>query len=98
MRMAKMIDVNAFTEHHCKDCPYRLEDSCTVEYPICSTIIDLKDFHTVEVVHSRWIKDRDGYEYCENCSRYMPVREVTGDPSENNYCPNCGAKMDGDTK
>ena len=41
----------------------------------------------------RWIKDRDGDEYCANCSRYMPVREVTGDPSAHNYCPNCGAKM-----
>ena len=46
------------------------------------------------VVRGRWVKDRDGDEYCENCSRYMPVREVTGDPSANNYCPNCGAKVD----
>lgn len=43
----------------------------------------------------RWIKDRDGDEYCENCSRYMPAREITGDPSAHNYCPNCGAKMEG---
>ena len=49
----------------------------------------------VEIVtHSRWVKDRDGDEYCENCCRYMPAREVTGDPSAINYCPNCGAKMD----
>ena len=49
-----------------------------------------------EVVHSKWVKDRDGDEYCENCSRYMPIREVTGDPSATNYCPNCGARMDGE--
>lgn len=42
----------------------------------------------------RWIKDKDGDEYCENCSRYMPSKEVTGDPSATNYCPNCGAKME----
>ena len=48
------------------------------------------------VVHSKWVKDRDGDEYCENCSRYMPVREVTGDPSATDYCPNCGARMDGE--
>ena len=52
----------------------------------------------VEVVHSKWAKDGDGDEYCENCSRYMPIREVTGDPSAHNYCPNCGAKMDGERK
>jgi hypothetical protein len=60
----------------------------------------LKDAPTIEaepVRHSRWVKDSDGDEYCENCSRYMPVREVTGDPSANDYCPNCGAKMDGDS-
>ena len=49
------------------------------------------------VRHSRWVKDSDGDEYCENCWHYMPIREVTGDPTANNYCPNCGAKMDGDT-
>ena len=41
----------------------------------------------------RWVKDTDGDEYCENCSRDMPDREITGDPSAHNYCPNCGAKM-----
>ncbi len=43
----------------------------------------------------RWVRDCEGDEYCENCSRYMPCREVTGDPSAHNYCPNCGAKMEG---
>jgi predicted RNA-binding Zn-ribbon protein involved in translation (DUF1610 family) len=43
--------------------------------------------------HGRWMKDNDGDEYCSVCSRYMPIREVTGDPSATNYCPNCGARM-----
>ena len=58
---------------------------------------DIEEAPTIEaepVIHSRWVEDRDGDEYCENCSRYMPSREVTGDPSAINYCPNCGAKMD----
>ena len=44
----RLIDANAFIENHCKDCPYRLEDSCTDEDPICSTIIDMEDFPTVD--------------------------------------------------
>ena len=52
-----LIDVNEFEEHHCNDCPYRLEGSCTKDDPMCSTIIDLMDFpkvDAVEVVHGRW--------------------------------------------
>lgn len=45
-------------------------------------------------VRARWLKDGDGDEFCENCLRYMPVVEVTGDISAKDYCPNCGAKMD----
>ena len=40
----------------------------------------------VEVVHGRWIK----YITCYRCSECS--HQVT---SADNYCPNCGAKMDG---
>lgn len=67
----------------------RHEDGCIIE------MLDETPAADVEPVrHGRWVKDRDGDEYCENCFRYMPVREITGDPSANDYCPNCGAKMD----
>lgn len=47
----------------------------------------------VEVVHGRWIGEKGGYMWRENCS-------VCGDPVYNkiksyNYCPNCGANMRG---
>ena len=48
----------------------------------------------VEVVHGRWIwtmtgeEDYEQYYRCSECNDYMY--------SEYNYCPNCGAKMDGD--
>jgi hypothetical protein len=99
--MAKMIDVNAFIEEHCKDCPYRLEDSCTDDDPICSTIIDLKDFPTVdavEVVHGRWVRKTTDFVYfyaCSECGEPV-LRSQWGNDFFSNYCPNCGAKMDGD--
>lgn len=52
---------------------------------------NVKDWSPVR--HGQWTKDHDGDEYCSVCSRYMPIREVTGDPSATNYCPNCGSKM-----
>jgi NADH pyrophosphatase NudC (nudix superfamily) len=45
---------------------------------------------TVVVVHGRWITDGDGVTYCGKC------RHIDDYASVHNYCPNCGAKMDGD--
>ena len=51
----------------------------------------------VEVVHGRW-ENQHGIYSCSVCGKSNPY-EVLGDniwywPC--NYCPNCGAKMDGD--
>ena len=48
-----------------------------------------------EVVHGRWIEK----EYCEPWGGYylFHCSECdTPNAQERNYCPNCGAKMDGD--
>ena len=53
----------------------------------------------VEVVHARWKNGK-----CTNCTHYAEVQNIgftcTGELKVNykhtNYCPNCGAKMDGD--
>lgn len=59
---------------------------------------DIESFSTVDVVpvvHGRWIsKNHHGYEWvfvCSNCGY------IDGYPfnDRSNYCPNCGAKMDG---
>ena len=50
----------------------------------------------VEVVHGRWIwtvtgeEDYEQYYRCSKCNDHMY--------SEYNYCPNCGAKMDGEAR
>ena len=49
-----------------------------------------------EVKHGRWLMDSSGAEYCSECLRY-PFDDgeyhISGWVSE--YCPHCGAKMDG---
>ena len=53
----------------------------------------IKQFPTADVapvVHGRWIEDWSGIITCSECKRgYNLIAKFT------NYCPNCGAKMDG---
>ena len=43
-----------------------------------------------KVVHGRWIPCENGGYNCSNCDRRVAFLV------HNRYCPNCGAKMDGD--
>lgn len=51
------------------------------------------------VVHAYWIPQKENHEFKEalmNCSACgYPVSRWTGNT---NFCPNCGAKMDGERK
>lgn len=46
------------------------------------------------VVHARWIDDK----YCSNCSHFEEDDEGYPVFSFSDYCPCCGAKMDGKEK
>lgn len=43
------------------------------------------------VRHGRWLHRKNGIAYCSEC-------EIDTVEDETNYCPNCGAKMDGERK
>ena len=54
----------------------------------------LPSVDAVEVVHGRW--NQDGvYDVCSVCNSCTLMPHLKG-LSKFNYCPNCGAKMDGD--
>ena len=53
----------------------------------------------VEVVHGRWVKNETESEkhvesiyFCSVCQNH----DAWGETEKTNYCPNCGAKMDGE--
>lgn len=47
----------------------------------------------VEVKHGKWIKKNDcAFPVCSECHTWTDELQGT---AEFNYCPNCGAKMDG---
>ena len=49
------------------------------------------------VVHGRWIADGDGYHWTYNCS-ICAWKDGYPFNERHNYCPNCGARMDGDAE
>ena len=60
---------------------------------ICENMQKIVDIHTIEaepVVHGKWIDAREfcGDYMCSNCDALYGTNKF-------NYCPNCGAKMDG---
>ena len=53
----------------------------------------------VEVVHGRWIVSGCGFDCCSECRKvyadgYLTAMGIKA-RTQFNYCPNCGAKMDG---
>ena len=76
----------------CKDCIHFdvCEKSKHIEnYRIqgCKDFKDKADF--VEVKHGKWVKENNK-RTCSECGYYY-----FGNSTDTNYCPNCGAKMDG---
>lgn len=55
----------------------------------CDRIIDIPAADVAPVRHGRWDSDMSGA-WCSVCGEYSE--------GEWNYCPNCGAKMDGNDK
>ena len=112
--MARLIDADAFIQEHCADCKYfRVNGICTHDDPVCGSaqiVAELPTIDAVEVVHGRWV-DRYGGKYanpvydCSVCGKTAPRRntmDVLGNWRTEqffaNYCPNCGAKMDGERR
>lgn len=53
-------------------------------------IADTRSADVAPVVHAQWIEDESGIIICPKCKRgYNLIAKFT------NYCPACGAKMDG---
>ena len=54
----------------------------------------------VEVRHGRWLRDGARSQNrqivkCSICGNYLYLGGLNGGRGDANYCPNCGAKMDG---
>ena len=48
------------------------------------------------VKHGKWKHVAGMNSKCSVCSHYFPVSEFDSRPFDINFCPECGARMDGD--
>ena len=74
-------------------------DAQTLYRRICELEIGIGKTPTVDavpVVHGRWIDNLDENGYLCNAWRKCSVCVGLNWSKRPNYCPNCGAKMDGD--
>jgi len=55
-------------------------------------IESLEPADVVEVKHGEWISECEPYYECSECHHWFYLYQYM------NYCPNCGAKMDGERK
>ena len=51
---------------------------------------DIPAADVVPVVHGKWINGR-----CNKCGEHAPFWAMASTYYTSNFCPNCGAKMDG---
>ena len=106
--MARLIDAELLLDDMKKELEKASEEDLTSDEAmvIITSAIALKDFVTrqptvdaVEVVHGEWEVCEDDWNEevtykCSNCGDELVT--LCGFEIDWNYCPNCGAKMDGE--
>lgn len=59
-----------------------------------NTVIEAPAVDAVEVKHGKWSHVAGGRTICNQCGEY-PLYDYFGKQKFSNYCPRCGAKMEG---
>ena len=102
--MAKYINADEFLKSEIKRCGYEpIIGTCTNDNKSLKEVInDFPSADVQEVKHGKWIDLHDEdvlYEQiykCSVCGKCFVLETGTPQENEYNYCPNCGAKMDGE--
>ena len=93
MAEQRLIDANNLIEEIREERCYNCRNFKDMKCDYCGTadyIYMIEDMPTADVapvVHGKWKRYGKNLGECSECGEIVSVR--------NNYCPNCGAKMDG---
>lgn len=99
--MTNMIDVNSLW--NCETCYHHKNGKCDTWCESSESYrpaySKLKVVKAVEVVHGEWVDDTGQLDSvkqykCSNCGK-KPIVNMNWVTILSNYCPNCGAKMNG---
>lgn len=92
----RLIDADALKEYRCSICDNR--ERCEDRETVCSDIAEIDEQPTIEaepVKDGKWIKGKDWDEwFCSVCRNYAYL-DYKENPILSDYCPHCGARMDG---
>ena len=102
--MPELIDREATLKKMCETCGYcaRFENAMRSTHPDfvtdkCNNYKFLEEQPAIEaepVRHGRWnYRHEDDWCYCTACG--VDAEGNYGEPLETDYCPHCGARMDG---
>ena len=89
----RLIDADELARDHCKDCSLDVQNSCKTD-PVCASLMWIVNAPTVDaepVRHGKWIVENEESIRCSECCFNRANIKMPLD-----YCPKCGAKMDGD--
>lgn len=70
-----------------------------LHYGPCSGYSEIKRLPAEDVepvVHGRWVKEFYHPYWCSCCEEIAPLDACGESHYKSNYCPNCGARMDGE--
>lgn len=66
--------------------------------PMKEIFSEIPTADVVKYVHAEWITIKGMNSKCSACDGYFPVSEFKQRPFDIKFCPNCGAKMNGQFK
>ena len=93
--MAEYIDRKALLDELCRDNCERVFDGTCHNCRMTETIADFPAADVAPVARCKWEWVSEDKYRCTHCERITTVEECMGKPIYY-FCPNCGAKMDGD--
>lgn len=93
--MSEYIDKKALLDEICRDNCERSYDGTCHNCRMTETIADFPAADVAPVVHGKWEWVNEDRYRCDRCEQITTVDECMGKPNYN-FCPNCGARMDGE--
>ena len=101
----RLIDIDALIEKHCDGCSEDVKAVCKTD-PVCATLMWFQEAPIIDAVpvrHGLWIsltECANAGVYCSVCNKKVYKEDYAWSNKRikmrSNYCPNCGARMDGE--